>query len=48
MIDEYIQVVGHTPQNKVTELYPNLWCCDALQEESYLIIEDGKFISKNL
>lgn len=48
MIEGYKQVVGHTPQDKVTELYPNLWCCDALENKSYLVIEDGQFISKIL
>lgn len=48
MIEGYKQVVGHTPQDKVIELYPNLWCCDALENNSYLVIEDGQFISKTL
>ena len=48
IIEGYKQVVGHTPQDKVTELYPNLWCCDALENKSYLVIEDGQFISKIL
>lgn len=27
---------------------PDLWCCDALDKEEYLIIEDGLFIPKKL
>ena len=59
MPEEWAQVVGHTPTKKlcnvsieVRENYnidcPDLWCCDTLGIEEYLIIEDGVFIPKNL
>ena len=51
-IDGYTQVVGHTPQDSVKEIKVNetdsLWLCDALGNNSYLIIEDGQFIPKTL
>lgn len=59
MPEGWIQVVGHTPVKKlcnvsmeVREKYnivcPDLWCCDALDNEEYLVIEDGLFIPKTL
>ena len=54
------QVVGHTPIEFVVNLgerfrngsekikCPDLWCCDTLDQEEYLIIEDGLFIPKKL
>lgn len=53
------QVVGHTPIKKICNVgqeyrenynidCPDLWCCDALNEEQYLVIEDGLFIPKKL
>jgi hypothetical protein len=59
MPEGWIQVVGHTPvkklcnvSNEVRENYnidcPDLWCCDALDNEEYLVIEDGLFIPKKL
>ena len=51
-IDGYTQVVGHTPQDSVKEIKVNdtdcLWLCDALGNNSYLVIEDGQFIPKIL
>lgn len=50
-LDEYIQVVGHTPVKKITNLksikdeFPEIWLCDNLPKE-YLVIEDNKFIVK--
>lgn len=60
MPEGWTQVVGHTPMKKlcnVGELMRNgpeqydcqdLWCCDTLDNEEYLVIEDGVFIPKNL
>lgn len=60
MPEGWTQVVGHTPVKKLcnaSELVmsrsenfscPDLWCCDALDNEEYLVIEDGLFIPKNL
>ena len=53
------QVVGHTPIKKVCNVgqeyrenynidCPDLWCCDALDQEEYLVIEDNVFIPKKL
>lgn len=50
-LDGYIQVVGHTPVRKITNLksikdeWPEIWLCDNLPDE-YLIYEDGKFTPK--
>ena len=50
-LDGYIQVVGHTPVRKITNLksikdeWPEIWLCDNLPDE-YLIYEDEKFTSK--
>lgn len=50
-LDGYIQVVGHTPIRKITNLksikdeWPEIWLCDNLSDE-YLIYEDGKFTPK--
>ena len=44
-IDNYIQVVGHTPLTKISTmnvLDASLWFCDALPYE-YLVIEDESF-----
>ena len=58
MPEGWTQVVGHTPVIglcNIGELMrngpekhncPDLWCCDALDKEEYLIIEDGIFIPK--
>lgn len=46
------QVVGHTPVKKITNIKEstknkqNIWLCDALQYNEYLIIENGKFSPK--
>lgn len=52
-IDNYIQVVGHTPIVKICNVKEELkldgvdvWACDCLPKE-YLIIEDNEFIVKN-
>ena len=50
-LDGYIQVVGHTPAKRLTNLksvkeeWPEIWLCDRLPDE-YLIIEDEVFIPK--
>lgn len=50
-LDGYIQVVGHTPVRKITNLksikdeWPEIWLCDNLPNE-YLIYEDGRFTPK--
>lgn len=50
----YDQVVGHTPQKNISKMTKNckgkqtIWLCDSLEFDNYLIIEDGKFISKSL
>lgn len=48
-IDNYIQVVGHTPVNYICNIskdlgedYPEIWACDNLPKE-YLVIHNGKF-----
>lgn len=51
-IREWDQVVGHTPVKKITNIKEstknkqNIWLCDALQYNEYLIIENGKFSPK--
>ena len=51
VLSGYIQVVGHTPVKKITNLksikdeFPEIWLCDNLPKE-YLVIEDNKFIVK--
>lgn len=48
-VKNIIQVVGHTPVDHIfktesNEGYcPEIWCCDCLENEEYLIIENGKF-----
>ena len=50
----YDQVVGHTPQRKISKIVQStkgkqtIWLCDSLEFENYLVIEDGNFISKSL
>ena len=50
-LDGYIQVVGHTPAKRLTNLksvkddWPEIWLCDRLPNE-YLIIEDEIFTPK--
>ena len=50
-LDGYIQVVGHTPVKKITNLksvkdeWPEIWLCDCLPDE-YLVIENNEFIIK--
>lgn len=53
-IDNYIQVVGHTPIAKICNVNEELkldgvdvWACDCLPKE-YLIIEDNEFIKKEI
>lgn len=53
-VDHYIQVVGHTPINKICNIKEELkwsgvdvWACDCLPKE-YLIIEDNEFIKKEV
>jgi hypothetical protein len=48
-IDNYIQVIGHTPINKICNVKKELklggegiWACDCLPKE-YLVIHNGKF-----
>lgn len=48
LIEGYTQVVGHTHTSKCNEYCPGLWLCDALENNSYLIIEDEEFIPKIL
>lgn len=48
LVEGYIQVVGHTSTFKCREYCSGLWLCDALENNSYLVIEDGEFISKIL
>lgn len=49
-IDDYTQVVGHTRIYKPYKYSenPEIWLCDALDYNGYLVIEDGKFKSKTL
>ena len=50
-LDGYIQVVGHTPVKKITNLksvkdeWPEIWLCDCLPDE-YLVIENNEFVIK--
>jgi hypothetical protein len=53
-IDNYIQVVGHTPVNSICNTRDELkysdkeiWLCDCLPK-GYLIIEDNEFIKKEV
>lgn len=53
-IDNYIQVVGHTPVHHICNTRDELkysdkeiWLCDCLPKE-YLIIEDNEFIKKEV
>ena len=53
-IDNYIQVVGHTPVNSICNTRDELkysdkeiWLCDCLPKE-YLIIENNEFIKKEI
>ena len=45
----YDQVVGHTPQRKISKMVQStkgkqtIWLCDSLGFGNYLIIEDGEF-----
>lgn len=45
----YDQVVGHTPQRKISKMVQatkgkqTIWLCDSLGFENYLIIENGEF-----
>lgn len=60
MPENWTQVVGHTSMTKlcnIGEKYrnfskaykcPDLWCCDTLDINEYLVIEDEKFIPKKL
>lgn len=60
MPEGWTQVVGHTPMSvgvlnyaeAVAEIdekkCPDLWCCDALGKNQYLVIENGIFIPKTL
>lgn len=55
MAEGYTQVVGHTPVKRdcvdlhqITKDHQHLWCCDALQQHKYLVIEDGEFKPKGL
>ena len=50
-LDGYIQVVGHTPAKRLTNLksvkeeWPEIWLCDRLPDE-YLVIENNEFVIK--
>lgn len=50
----YDQVIGHTVTGKIVNMQQatrgkqNIWLCDSLEYANYLIIEDGKYIPKNL
>ena len=50
-LNGYIQVVGHTPVKKITNLksikdeWPEIWLCDCLPDE-YLVIENNEFVIK--
>lgn len=46
VIDGHLQAVGYTHTNVVTR-QDNVWFCDSLPN-SYLIIEDGRFIIKDI
>lgn len=49
----YDQVVGHTPQRKISKMVQatmgrqTIWLCDSLGFGNYLIIEDGEFKPKS-
>lgn len=45
MVDDYMQIVGHTPMKEILNL-KNLWCIDTLLKQ-YLVIENGNFIIKD-
>jgi predicted phosphodiesterase len=50
-IPNYIQIVGHTPFNKITHYNKNnieFWCCDCLFYKQYLTIDNDKFIINTL
>lgn len=49
-INDYIQIVGHTRVSDIRKFSedPEIWLCDALDNNGYLIIEDGKFKPKTL
>ena len=53
-IYDYDQVIGHTPVNKIvninkcTQEHRNIWLCDALEYNQYLIIDNHNFIPKKL
>lgn len=52
-IKGYDQVVGHTGTGAgciitETDNHDTIWLCDALQQKSYLIIEDDKYTAKEL
>lgn len=53
-IYDYDQVIGHTPVNKIvninkcTQEHRNIWLCDALKYNQYLIIDNHNFIPKKL
>lgn len=46
MVDDYTQIVGHTPMKEILNL-KNLWCIDTLLKQ-YLVIENGNFIIKEV
>ncbi len=54
MIPGYDQVVGHTPvghchnEKDSSDIPHNLWLCDALENGSYLVIENNVFSEKNI
>jgi predicted NodU family carbamoyl transferase len=47
MVDWYIQVVWHTRQKSINNMW-DLWLIDALEHWCYITIEDWTIISKNL
>jgi predicted phosphodiesterase len=46
-VEEYNQVVGHTPIKTITKFKMNndkdLWLCDNMENKEYLVIEDNEF-----
>lgn len=54
MIPDYDQVVGHTEVERCfnvkdsNEIPHNLWLCDALENGSYLVIEDNMYSELNI
>lgn len=54
MIPGYDQVVGHTPvghchnEKDSSDIPHDLWLCDALENGSYLVIENNVFSEKNI